>query len=443
MAKKTASNLPPPRSKSIRDYFKPFVSQTSNHVPSKRSADEEPTVNSRGSQSPRAKSPKLNIGHHLHRTGFETPSDTSTLSSIGTNDTPEPPPLDTPEQPPQALQENVPSSHLDLSSTTLPTGHQVRNERTVDVRKSSDESDSDGSLEDLDELLTGGKAAKSSSPLMERASSDPEHETLNSSTRKSSLRNTARARSSVKNNAPSDREWKFSLGTLLEQIEKGRAEDEAYERALKVVNQLEAQNVNSNTGNTVKISEGLTAQTLAAKIKVDDPDDVDKLVSALSRTEALQSGPAWSFFDRSPMDANVPKFPNQSFDQSASSNRLPSDQKIAFLNGVASQAAIKNTLPQAILDWIIDYGHYEPQEEMCKTYNNVMSSAKFQLSELLDLKRLDAIMENLGVSSQVRDVQSKIDLVKSRARAQSLTRNKEEDRIVQQFLRATVTICRM
>ena len=394
----------------ITDFFKPFARAS---IPLKRSIPQDTTHE--GQPSP-LKSPKLNSAGFRPHTSELSSSGISTLTPISSDGSAEPPSQTLPDLP-RVLSKPSQSASSSFGQSTAPSSQRViKNGETI-IRNSDDESDSDSSLADIDEILRPRKRRKSSSPLTELGSSEPEFPMTALLPTKKPSRTSRRLRDSTRRDALADKKYKFSLNNLLERTERDNAEDEAYQRALDVANEVIARQMPADSSlDFGQPSKLLTAEALASKIKVEDPDDVDKLMQALKRTEALQINSTWSFFGDSDLmsEVNVPPLPRLANFPWSSWARQSASQEIAFLSGTAADIAAAGNLPREILTWILEYIYFESREDLFLAYLLVAEKAGSQIEGILDTPRLISIMSSLGMSTEAAEPSKKIQPSNSR-----------------------------
>ena len=396
----------------ITDFFKPFARASS---PLKRPIPEGTTRNSHGEQPPPSKSQKLSAGTSHRHSSEPSSSRLSALTPIASEDSIELP-ADTLLNPPRASN----SAHSTSSSfglSTTPSSQRVlKNGQTV-ILNSDNESDSDSSLADIDEILRPQRRARLSSPLTELGSSDPELPSPTQLPTMTRLRSSRRLRQNARKDASIEKRYEFSLHQLLERTEKDNAEDEAYRRALNLADEIVTQQMPSESKyDTPEPSAPLSAEKLASKLHIEDSDDVDKLMQALKRTEALQTNSSWSFFKDSQAmpQVQVPPLPLPAKPPWAFWEQQPAHQEIGFLSGSVADVAAAGNLPGEVLKWILEYAYFEPREDLYLSYLLVVEKAGPQAEEILDKAHLTNLMFRLGMSREAGDPSRKIDPKKNR-----------------------------
>ena len=396
----------------ITNFFKP---RPQPKTQLKRPAPAEPIHNSIEEQSRRSKSPRLDNVNLRGTSSRPSSSAISDLTPIASDATVEPPS----DSIPHRARGSDASTQSARSSSSLPTAasssQRLLKHGEIVVTNSDGESESDNSLAEIDEILRPKQNGMPSSPLTELDSSEPELPTR-TPIRPKPIQipppTSRRLRSAVKNverMRPPDKKYKFSLQKLLDRTERGNAEDEAYKKALSLVNELDSSaTVSKPVVDSLEPSEKLTAEALALKIQPKDPEDVDKLVHALQRTEALRTGSSWSFLGGSSMACDIPPFPPVESQPWKSWAHEPLNREIAFLCGNIADLAAIGLLPREVSAWILDYCLFEPREDLRLAYFLVLEKDAAQLHDLIDPDCLSQIISTLGACSDVLDLDTRI-----------------------------------
>ena len=190
----------------------------------------------------------------------------------------------------------------------LASSQRVVKNGEVMIRNSDDEgSDSDSSLGDIDDLLRSKKHPDPavSSPLTELGSSTP------SSTERLSpkvtCRNRSRTRATVHEDTmrrryplPHPPKYRFDLGTLVQRSMKYETAEACMSKARKTLESIEQRGA-SRAGEVPldllghgDIDAVLVTSALRGR---GESNEVEKLLMAIHRTEALQREKTWSFFE--------------------------------------------------------------------------------------------------------------------------------------------------
>lgn len=172
----------------------------------------------------------------------------------------------------------------------------------VMIRNSDDESES--SLDDIDDLLTR-KSAMIPSPQKEPEAVLPPSAKQRDLHSGSSTRSRTRgARPALARRSPSSLpqppRYEFSLDSLEQRSNDDRASEADAAKARTLLDSFEnpkgpAQN---DFSNQVKTGAKVDATLLASVMKNGgEEEDIDRLMTAITRTEAFHQGKSWSFFD--------------------------------------------------------------------------------------------------------------------------------------------------
>lgn len=170
------------------------------------------------------------------------------------------------------------------------------------IRNSDDESES--SLDDIDDLLIR-KSAMISSPQKEPEAvltPSAKHKDIHSEA--STRSRTRGARPALARRSPpllpQLPRYEFSLDSLEQRSKDDRATEADAAKARTLLDSFENQKGPAENGfsNQVKTGAKVDATLLAAVMKNGgEEEDIDRLMTAITRTEALHQGKSWSFFD--------------------------------------------------------------------------------------------------------------------------------------------------
>ncbi|KAL8757429.1 MAG: hypothetical protein Q9199_002213 [Rusavskia elegans] len=297
--------------RSIADFFNPFAfarqnpppptdSEAENPKPSQRSRSCTPQSEVRSGAEPAETSNSANLLP-------EASSQSSILSSLR-GSTPNVPeellsrPVELPIVPSgnSALDQSFGADFAGSQATVIPSSQRVIRNGQVVIKDSDDErSDSDVSLEDLDNLIAPNKPSPISSPSSQNGI--PSHQP-SAARRTTNIKSTNKRRSGSRHASTNHQSaaetklpaYKFSLDALIKQSQSYENSRESIQDARQLLESLEEQKpVGIATSNT-----GLDKDLLASVIrKTDDETDMGRLLAAIERTEALHQEETWSFFD--------------------------------------------------------------------------------------------------------------------------------------------------
>ena len=309
--------------------------------------------------------------------------------------------------PPSTDNETMSRSHAMPSSQPLLTSSQrvVRNGETM-IRNSDDESDA--SLEDIDELLERSKPSERAPANEDSQLPSPDGEGIHEAKR--STRSTARARAvphmllSAETENP--KKYKFSLDALAKHKKRDEASEDEVARAKLMLKSYDQRKASAGE------KQGVINTNLIESLLADhgDEDDIGRLKSAIQRTEALQHGKSWSFFDHEAhtlrsYDSDFPTVEDERI-RRLFGKIVPRQQ--AFLTGFAGEYALKDGLPEEVLLWTMDALCVESRDDLRYSYTSTLSHATRHLTPLLTPDYLDAQFQKLGATTSAIDLEKLI-----------------------------------
>lgn len=215
----------------------------------------------------------------------------------------------------EALPQIDGSENLGSKGPVLISGQRVVRDGEVMIRNSEDEaSDSDISLDDIDDLLVPRKPeikslTEMTLPLSNQTNGPREM------IRQRRTRVASQANAFPLPSHPVEHQYKFSFGALAKQRRDDEASEAQTAKARLLLQSLEHSG-GRRVGGDVNLTDreaNITAEVVASVIKGHgDGDDVDRLMTAIQRTEALHRGKSWSFFDPNksgslPEEVELPK----------------------------------------------------------------------------------------------------------------------------------------
>ena len=193
----------------------------------------------------------------------------------------------------------------DPQGPVLTSSQRVVKNGEIIIRNSDDESDTDTSLDDIDDLLLARKSAMVSSPPTEP---DPPYLTstrqkpqdigtcTRSKTRGIVFATTPPFRSLARPEPP---KYEFSLAALQQRSKDDKASEAGAAKARSLIDafEKELEMRTSDPNKPLSIGAKLDATLLTSIMqKSGDGDDMDRLMTAMKRTEAFHQGRSWSFF---------------------------------------------------------------------------------------------------------------------------------------------------
>lgn len=230
--------------------------------------------------------------------------------------------------PEKSLNDQLASMDPSGSQGRLLTSSQrvVKNGEVVIRNSDDDESDSGSSLDDIDHLLRsrGLQNPAVSPPLTELGSSTPYLTERSSPEELGSPK--PRTRATTKTKDASHRptvvrppKYKFDLSSLVQRSVKSETMEASIIMARKTLESIEQQKASkANRASEAwpqddKIDEGLISSVFKTR---SESNEVERLITAIQRTEALQQEKSWSFFETEEDDMlfKQPPFPTHCLD---------------------------------------------------------------------------------------------------------------------------------
>ena len=208
---------------------------------------------------------------------------------------------------------------LELQRSLLTSSQRVTKNGEVMIKNSDDESDSVSSLEDIDDLLVACISPPRLSPPTDPdlPCVPPAKQSIHDEGKKSSHWTTERRKkTTVRPSAalPVMPKYKFSLDSLVAQAQQYDAAEASAAQAQSIVESFDQEAGTSNerpgqgAGGEVNIDAGFVASVMKGRR---EKEDIERLMNAIKRTEALHWDKSWSFFDTAQV-ANAykqPEFP--------------------------------------------------------------------------------------------------------------------------------------
>ena len=291
------------------------------------------------------------------------------------------------------------------SQSVLTSSQRIMKNGEVMIRNSDNESCSDSSLEDMDDLLCRKPSRETSPP--------PEPQLPDMSSKKKPVDGKAKRkmRKSARAEKPASphpstlpimpRAYKYSLESLAKQRKQHAASDEGLARATSMLQSYDERKADKGQPSENK---GTSEVALINRVMKDhgEDDDASRLKTAIQRTEALQHGKSWPFFDN---HSHTPLLEETDFPAVEDERLQPlltktTSREQAFVSGYVGEYAMKASLPEEILLWIMDEICLESRDDLRYSYTDVLRGASNQLSSLLNPERIDALFRKLGATAE-------------------------------------------
>ncbi|KAI9835799.1 MAG: hypothetical protein M1837_003600 [Sclerophora amabilis] len=405
------ANVQKPGNRKVTDFFKRYASSHDDE----RSKDAD--LGKLASPAPPAQIPRPRPSEEFYQ-GFQQPSKTNRIFS------PDDP--STRENIRDKQDEDLFRGQCDAPSELHNTrGQRVVKNGVVMIKSSDDEeADSDTSLEDIDSLLAMPNSAKTSSKR--RHSGDPSNALASPpSTRSRTGKNLGRSiGESLATPLPGLPKYRFSLASLVDQTAKDQASEVGVAQAREI---LEPGKVGGTRGDTddkdiseegsgnldVEKSRAVDQGLLETVVGDEDEGEMDRIMTAMMRTEALSRSKTWSFFQNLQENATTPEnvFPTSCLPGSGWQELLRDSRsrQEAFLCGfVGEMSSRKCPLPADINLWMMDELSREPREDLRFAYVSTLKVSASRLNNILSPTWLSQTFVALQGSEEAVDLKQAI-----------------------------------
>ncbi|KAI2787126.1 hypothetical protein POX_f07486 [Penicillium oxalicum] len=161
--------------------------------------------------------------------------------------------------------------------------------------------------------------------------------------------------------------------------------------------QLHAKGHNGIGGSKKALNENMLATALRGES--DESPNIQRLMDAVRRTEALERHRVWRFFNQDQTTPVMPAFPTNLFTPESPLAALrDSDSRARILqSGVVEYAASLQHLPDEFFLWLFKAIPLEPREEMRQAYCRILTHAPKERMVLLARQdAIDGLFRQLG-----------------------------------------------
>ncbi|KAI9734411.1 MAG: hypothetical protein M1818_006799 [Claussenomyces sp. TS43310] len=259
------------------------------------------------------------------------------------------------------------------------------------VIKSSDdeESDSDSSLDDITELFQTTSSA--SRHIADTSTTPARHGRMSKNTK---------LHTSPLAVLP---KYRFDLQALASEAKKHEAA-EARALRMKALEKEEEE----------EMRNGLISTSRLLKSVIEDKEDgnVDKVMRAVQRTEAIHTDKQWYFFERLATDTprTSSPFPVQQNDNSWQGELLdPDNREATIVSGFArDMVTLGECLPDEILLWMLDEVCFDVSDDLRQAYSDILFASSDQVSRLVRPEVVKRMFSNLGGSRSAVDIEHKL-----------------------------------
>ena len=308
---------------------------------------------------------------------------------------------------------------LSSQCTSLMNSQRVVKNGEVVIRNSDDESGSDSSLEELENLLLleGRRIQREPScPAPHQLPSSSQNNNAADGRRMSRRRRakTDTVTVPLHSHLPVQvKRYKFDLESLAKHKKQEEASKEDFSRASAMFRLLEQQKVSAfGTPGAAPPAGPLDATFIDLVMKEHgDEDELSRLKAAVQRTEALNYDKVWSFFGeqaKEPLSEQA-EFPVSKDDRLGRLLGKTFSRQQAFLSGYVSQLAMKERLPEEILLWTMDAICLESRDDLRYSYSAILTDASKHLASILSPKRIDMLFRNIGATAEALDIEEPVD----------------------------------
>ncbi|KAL8759690.1 MAG: hypothetical protein Q9184_003539 [Pyrenodesmia sp. 2 TL-2023] len=396
----------------ITDFFMPYGPRQTKRPPSNGDPDSK-----RALQRPRLDTPQVNVPQTTELSiPWIAPNDAILISSQSSDlsslhDFPPSTPVKSP-RPASAISEGKPkesnassafAGDVTLSQVPVISSSQrtVKHGKVVIRDSDEDRSDTDTSLEDIDNLIGAHNPPAVSLP-------GSEDESRLHATRaragKSARNYQDRSAAAVAPPPTAKAKHKFSLETLLKEREKEKESRLIVENARHLLDGLDEQkSLSTETRNGT-----LDVDLLATLIEDEnDGGNIGRLMGAIGRTEALDQQKRWSFFEDNQDDiavepsecpAVVDAFWQRIFHD-------PGTRQQAFLGGYIVECASFQKLPDGLLTWLLDAACHETRADLHHSYCQALQEIDDQVIDLLTTSKCDALLASIGATPEALNLE--------------------------------------
>ncbi|KAI4128344.1 MAG: hypothetical protein LQ338_002789 [Usnochroma carphineum] len=284
----------------------------------------------------------------------------------------------------------------------------TKNGEVVIRDSDEDRSDSESSLEDIDDLLGRRKPPAESSSVSEDVLPPvPSPPATRSKSGKSAVGGHTRSAAATANHSPTPiaiPKYKFSLNALIKQRRKDEDSRAIIENAQNLLLEgLEEQKPSSTGTPNAALDENL----LATVIKNDDDEgNMDRLMAAIERTDALDQQKTWSFFrDKDDgVDAEPAECPTVADPYWRSIFDDPLTRQQAFLTGYVGECSSLRKLPDKLLIWLLGAACHEPRDDLHHSYCQAIRDIGDQVTQSLTVETCNNLLKAIGARPEALDL---------------------------------------
>lgn len=309
---------------------------------------------------------------------------------------------------------------LGLQCTGSMSSQRVVKNGEIVIRNSDEESDSESSLESLDELLLfeGQNSQREPACPKPQLHSSPPNRNPQDGRRMRIRRGTKAGTVAVPvhtDPALQAKKYKFDLESLVKHKKQEEASMEVFTRASTMLRSLEQQKVSAHgaagTAGAASTTRPFDATFIDVVMKEHgDEDELNRLKAAIRRTEALNHDKLWSFFDQQGREAlfEQSEFPRSEDDRLERMLRKSSSRQQAFLSGYVREYATKERLPEEMALWIMEAICLESRDDLRCSYTATLTEASKDLSSTLSPERINRLFQSIGATVEALDIEGPV-----------------------------------
>lgn len=311
------------------------------------------------------------------------PSSSSTLSENSQ------PGDSTPKEQREAESSQGPSSSLSEPPASVPQSS--INISNGEVPGSDEEDrDSDSSLEDLDVIFNTKRKAPATQPSLAPAPVTPRA----SRSRKAAISTLQRSPLTVRTH------YEFDLKKL-----KGvAAADEALEAKHRMLEELYGEDTEMGDDEPKVFSNDVHGNILRQLHEEEEGGggkNVQKVMNAVNRTEAMNVGSRWYFFET----GEIPTIKRQPFPKALLPDNWKNDlaepqiRYQTFVSGFAeNMISYRKSLPDEIIQWVLDEFCMEEQTDLRNAYSSILRVSRKQVHRLVTPEVIRKMFKSLGAT---------------------------------------------
>ena len=308
---------------------------------------------------------------------------------------------------------------LGLECTSSMSSQRVVKNGEIVIRNSDDESDSESSLESLDELLLfegQNSQREPACPTPQLLSSSPNRNPQDGRRMRIRRRTNAGTVAVPVHSDPAvqAKKYKFDLESLVKRKKQEEASMEVFTRASTMLRSLEQRKVSAHgaagTAGAASTTRPLDATFIDVVMKEHgDEDELNRLKAAIRRTEALNHDKLWSFFDEGREALfEQSEFPRSEDDRLERMLRKSSSRQQAFLSGYVREYATKERLPEEMTLWIMEAICLESRDDLRCSYTATLADASKDLSSTLTPERINRLFQGIGATVEALDIEGPV-----------------------------------